>query len=110
MVNWRGDQVQNKVLLAAGRAVNSILADCVKEAKGVHPPQVRTGTFQGSIQMREAKVFGLTTVVGFWGSFSVNYAIFLEKGTCYIEEYMPLRRSADRYYPELPDRMRRELA
>ena len=79
MLNWKGEQVYNRTLLAAGRAVDGVLADCVSESKRRVP--VRTSIIQGSIQMRPAIVDFAGRVVGLWGSFAVKYALWVEKGT-----------------------------
>lgn len=59
-------------------AINSILADCVRESKKLVPK--KTTILQGSIQMRTA-VKDSRGWVGFWGSFQVLYALFVELGT-----------------------------
>lgn len=79
MLDWRGEQVRDHVVLAAGRAINRTLSECVIEAKSV--VQKRTTVLQGSIQMRPAVQMDQTHVVGYWGSFAVHYAIYVEKGT-----------------------------
>jgi len=101
-MNWYGDKLKAKIERVSKTAMDSVMADCVMEAKGlVH---VKTSTLQGSIQMRPTKnVNG--TLVGVWGSFNVKYAVYQElpifKGS---KPY--LRPSANKYYPELKKRIK----
>jgi len=78
MLDWRGEQVKDRMVVAAGRGINRALAECVTESKAV--VRRRTTVLQGSIQMRPAVQLE-KHVVGYWGSFAVNYAIYVEKGT-----------------------------
>ena len=77
-LKWNGEEIKRKMIEAAKCGVDATTAACVRKAKG--KVQVKTSTLQGSIQMRPAKVQG-DDVVGLWGSFNVNYAIYVEKGT-----------------------------
>lgn len=135
MLDWRGQRVADNTILATGRAMNSLLADCVVEAKQRVP--VVTSVYQGSIQSRPARQVDPNTLVAYWGSFSVRYARFVEEGTAphVIRPrtagalYWPgaphpvrlvhhpgtkanpvLRTTAEQKYPELPMRIRYELA
>ena len=78
MLNWQGDQVKRHVHTAAMKGVNSIMADCVKDAKA--DVSVVTALLQGSIQLRAARLLK-DVVVGIWGSFGVKYALPVELGT-----------------------------
>ena len=135
MLDWRGQRVADNTILATGRAMNGLLADCVVEAKQRVP--VRTSVLQGSIQMRPARQLDADTLVAYWGSFAVRYARFVEEGTApHIIRprtagalYWPgaahpvplvhhpgsrarpfLKPVAEQRYPELPTRIRYELA
>lgn len=79
MLDWRGEQVFDRLILATGQGINRTLADCVTEAKAV--VQKRTTALQGSIQMRPAVQIDQAHVAGYWGSFAINYAIYVGKGT-----------------------------
>lgn len=134
MLDWKGEEVRDRVMLAAGRGINSILADCVVEAKRDAP--VVTATLQGGIQMRPARQTGPTVVAGVWGIWNVKYALAVilgsrphvirprRKKALYWEGadhpvksvQHPgtrgrdfVRPVADRLYPQLADRIRREL-
>jgi hypothetical protein len=104
--NWYGDKVKAKVERETRAAMDSILADCVNEAKGlVH---VKTSTLQGGIQMRPTKnIDGVLT--GLWGVWDVRYAVYQElpifKGS---KPY--LRPSADKHYPKLAAEIKRRMA
>ena len=133
-LRWYGKELGDKILKASARGIDSITADCVRDAKA-NAPKVTT-TYQGSIQMRPAVVKGYI-VVGLWGSFNVAYALGLELGTPpHIIRprnkkalYWPgaehpvklvhhpgtraqphLRPAADRLYPQLPARIRGYLS
>lgn len=81
------------------------MSSSIRTAKAQHPPNVRTATYQGSIQSRPV-IEREGQLVGFWGSFNVKYAIYLEMGTVYMQEYRPLRNAADQHYPELAGKLR----
>lgn len=103
-INWRGRQVADRVKGSAARAIDATTALCVAGAKSEHRWQNRTGTLEGGIQMRPAVTVG-PTVVGRWGVFDVNYAIYLETDP----KYRWLRPQADRYYPGLAALIRRNM-
>ena len=105
MLKWYGDKILRDVNHEVKRAMTKVMASGIQTAKAQHPPNVRTGTYQGSIQLRPV-IERAGQKVGFWGSFDVNYAIYLEMGTVYIQEYRPLRNAADQHYPELPGLLR----
>ena len=133
-IKWRGKKVRDKVLKAAAAGINSIMADCVVDAKANVP--MRTATLQGGIQMRPAKIMR-NKAVGFWGVFNVAYALAVEAGTpphIILPRnkkalYWPgaahpvksvrhpgtrgkpyLRPAADRFYPKLAARIRSRLS
>lgn len=131
---WRGKEVRDKVFRASARGIDSIMADCVSEAKA--KVKVVTATLQGGIQMRPAKIIG-SKVVGIWGVWNVAYALPVEVGTgphiivprTKQALYWPgaehpvkrvrhpgtkpspyLRPAADRFYPRLTSRIRRFMS
>ena len=106
-VKWEGDKIPARVAVAARKAIDETLALCIAPAKAETP--VVTGTAQGSIQMRLAKIIG-NLVTGQWGSFDVNYFIWLEIGARGRTGIHMLRRAADRFYPGLADRIRARFA
>lgn len=101
---WRGDEVAEKVIAASVLAVDQTTAATVKHAKENHRWSNRTGTLEGSLQMRPAEQIG-TKIVGHWGSFTVAYAIYLELRP----EYAWLRLAADAEYPNLASRIKAAL-
>lgn len=103
-LNWRGDDVVKRTMAAARRAVDQTTADAVVDAKTSHPWRNRTGTLEGSIQLRPARAVG-STVTGLWGSFDVNYAKFLEADP----DWEFLQPAANRQYPKLAGRIRQAL-
>ena len=106
-LEWNGDTVKRKMIEAAKWGVDKTTSECVIEAKN-RVPRV-TSTLQGSIQMRPAKQQG-DDVVGIWGSFDVDYAIYVEMGTSRMSGTPYLRPSADSQYPRLSDRIKRKFA
>lgn len=78
VVNWRGPEVDAKVRYATRWGMDSVMSDCVSTAKSLVP--VKTTILQGSIQMRPAVDLG-DRIVGYWGSYAVKYARWVEEGT-----------------------------
>jgi hypothetical protein len=77
-VNWQGSRVYAVVRHATQWGIDSTMADCVATAKSLVP--VKTAILQGSIQMRPAVDTG-DVIYGYWGSFAVKYALWVEQGT-----------------------------
>lgn len=77
-INWKGDAVKNKVDLAVARGMLMTMSDCVWMSKQLCPRNY--GTLQRSIEFR-APVKRGRYIIGVWGSFNVNYALWVEIGT-----------------------------
>ncbi len=107
MLIWNGVKVTKKVIAATKAAVDETMAECVRAAKRLVP--VDTSTLQGSIQMRPAKVV-TDGIAGLWGSFTVNYAIYVETGTGKMAAQPYLRPAADQQYPLLAGRIKKRIA
>lgn len=75
---WFGDEIFTRAEKSAQAGVDSIMADCVKDAKAKVPKD--TTALQGSIQLRPAVKVG-RAIVGLWGSFTIVYAAAVELGT-----------------------------
>lgn len=106
-MEWNGEEIKRKAIEVAKWGVDATTAACVREAK-VEVPVV-TATLQGSIEMRPAQERG-SEVVGIWGSFNVDYAIYVEAGTSRMSAHPYLRPAADHQYPKLADRIRSKFA
>jgi hypothetical protein len=78
VVNWKGEEVKRKMEQAVRWGIDSTMADCVTTAKSL--VRKKTTVLQGSIQMRPAQDVG-GKITGYWGSFSVKYALWVEEGT-----------------------------
>lgn len=102
---WNGRQISDRMKQAVAAGIDETTAAAVNQAKSDHGWGNVTGTAEGSIQMRPAVTEG-SSVVGQWGSFDVDYFIFLEIGTAFMEGDDTLRRAADAEYPNLHDRIR----
>tara|TARA_Y100000310_G_scaffold204664_1_gene204897 strand:- start:212 stop:547 length:336 start_codon:yes stop_codon:yes gene_type:complete len=100
---WNGPKISNKIVDVVKLAMDDTMAKCVVTAKAKVP--VRTGTLQGSIQMRETRIEG-QVLTGLWGSFNVKYAIYVEMGTGRMSAQPYLRPAADQHYPELTKRIK----
>ncbi len=105
-VNWLGDDIVRKAAQASRRGIDVTLANAIAPAKRLTP--VVTGTAQGSIQFRLAQIRG-KRVTGRWGSFDVDYFIWLEIGAHGRRAYRMLRRTADAEYPKLAGNIRQQL-
>lgn len=103
-VDWQGDQVLTNVGKATALAIDQVLADCVIDAKTNHSFVNRTGVLEGSIRSTPAKIRH-TKIVGEWGSFSVEYALYVE----ILEGYAFLRPQTDVHYPTLAGRIKENL-
>lgn len=104
-LNWKGDDVAQKVKDAARMGIDGTTAAAVVQAKDNHPWSNVTGTAEGSIQMRPSEEIG-DEVVGQWGSYGVDYFLHLELGTVHMAARPSLRPAADAEYPNLPQRIR----
>ncbi|MBS3927091.1 MAG: hypothetical protein KGZ65_00100 [Sphingomonadales bacterium] len=103
-VQWEGDKVFSEVGKATALGIDQILAKCVIDAKTEHAFENRTGVLEGSIRSKPAETVG-TRMVGEWGSFSVEYALYVEL----LEGYGFLRPQADKHYPNLAEQIRKNL-
>ena len=104
-MDWRGDRFSDRAYNASRTAIDQTTQSCVPLAKAETP--VITGTAQGSIRTEDARIFRRQHIVeGRWGSFDVNYFIWLEIGGRGRTGIFMLRRAADREYPRLRDRIR----
>ncbi len=105
-LQWKGNALEKKVAKASARAIDETMALAVVEAKATVPR--KTTLLQGSIKWRAA-IIRLNRVIGQWGSFDVNYAIYVEKGTGRMAAQPYLFPAADREYPKLAARIRKNL-
>jgi len=104
-LNWRGEQVRQRVLAAARAGIDDTMAACANDAKSSHPGWKNvTGTAEGSIAIQQPAHEDGRGAVGRWGSMGVLYMIFLE-----ILHGSALRTSADRNYPSLARRIKGHL-
>lgn len=100
IISWRGPELQARVEKAAKSGIDKVMSRCVNTAKQRHPWHNVTGTAEGSIRLEPAKSEA-GRVVGRWGSFDVDYFIFLETGTSRMHARPSLRPAADAHYHEL---------
>lgn len=91
---------------AIEKGMNATLADAVDTAMPLTP--VDTGTAQGSIRFEPVKWQG-SRLVGEFGSYNVDYFLWLEIGTRYMTGRHILRRAADLEFPKLGDNIKAAL-
>ncbi len=105
-LNWRGEEIKNKLLEAQKRGVDKTMAECVVQAKSNHPGwHNRTGTAEGSVRIQQFAQPSGSGARGLWGSSAVNYVIWLE-----LKHGSFLRRTADIKYPSLAGFIREAFA
>jgi hypothetical protein len=122
-INWRGTEVADKVIAASALAIDQTTAAAVNQAKQHHQFANQSGTLEGSLQMRPAELQGGGELVGLWGSFDVDYALWMElepgdqvviDGETVTREesggHPFLRPAGDAEYPNLHPRIRANLA
>ena len=97
-LEWNGDAIVNQYRQAQVDGINEIAVKCAVNAAQNTP--VVTGLAQGSVKALPAQVRG-ETVFTIWGSFDVNYYIYLE-----LRKNM-LRNAADEFYSQLPAAIRK---
>lgn len=100
-LDWKGDDIAAKVREAQIGGVNEVAVLCAADAAQNTP--VRTGLAQGSVKAEPARAEG-KRVFTLWGSFDVNYYIWLEL------RLNMLRNAADQYYPKLAEAIKKRLA
>ena len=100
-LDWKGKLTRKQVVRSVKQGMNTTLAKAVQTAKPFTP--VRTGILQGSIRMEPAKEVSHNLIVGYFGSWDVNYALYVEKGTVYMSGYHMLSKAADICFPKLKD-------
>jgi hypothetical protein len=112
-LDWRGKGLPPILREAARRAIDDTTAAAAIQAKSDHPTWKNvTGTAEGSIRGDPARILS-TVVRGLFGSFDVNYFIWLEIGARGRSGDRTLRRAADKEFPHLGRRLRahyRQLA
>jgi hypothetical protein len=88
------------------RGMDKTLGEAVAPAKVETP--VITGTAQGSIKFTPSIKEG-TKYVGYFGSYDVDYFIWLEIGARGRAGHHMLRRAADITFPKLNENIRSEM-
>ena len=97
-------KILGKSVEAVKMGMNKVMADCVSYSKDIVPYD--TGTLHNSIQIQDFASQNGKSIIGRWGSRSVNYAIFVEFGTIKMDAQPYLRPSADRFYRQLDNRIK----
>lgn len=133
-LDWKGDALKAKYSNAAIAGVNTTMAQCVNQAKRVHPWKNQTGILEGGIAIQTlARVEG-AGVRGTWGVFDIAYALAQELGAVIVpvvakalaipqpgggvvfakKVVLPaqpyLRPAADAFYPRLGENIKKAAA
>ena len=106
-LDWKGKLALTQVKRAIVHGMNVNLAKCVQTVKPRTP--VQTGILQGSMRMEPAREIEKNIVSGYFGSWDVNYAIFVEKGTIRMSGRHMMQSTADEVFPELGKNIRDSL-
>jgi hypothetical protein len=102
---WRDREVRALLEECARRGIDDTTAAAAIFSKGHHPNwQNRTGTAEGSIRGQPARR-ERGGIVGRFGSFDVDYFIWLEIGANGHPGDNTLRRGADAEFPKAPQRI-----
>ncbi len=107
-LDWKGPAIDRAIAdRAIPNAMNDTTATAAIAAKSSHPGwRNRTGIAEGSIRGDPAKKVGAGTWLALFGSFDVNYFIWLEIGARGRSGDHTIRRAADKEFPKLADRIR----
>lgn len=98
---WYGDAMKRRVSRAAKAGIDDTTAAAAIYAKGNHPGwRNQTGTAEGSIRNEAAEHVGLNRIRGRFGSWAVDYMIWLE-----LKHGSALRNAADVEFPTLGARI-----
>jgi hypothetical protein len=103
---WYGDDIKARLGRGIENAMNATMLDCVAQGQQLAPR--KTSVLANSLRIERAKKSG-GGWVGYWGSFTVGYAIYQEMGTYKMAGKFYLRRSADAIYPTFPGRVGESL-
>jgi hypothetical protein len=98
---WQGDAIKAKMAVAVRVGMNETLAKAVNHAKGSVP--VDTSVLQGSLRMEPA---GGSPLKGSFGSYDVNYAIYVEMGTSRMGAQPYIRPAVDAEFPQIGKRIK----
>lgn len=102
-LTWHGDAIIRRMDDAVRDATDETTAACVVFARPL--ARRKTGLLQGGIQNRPAQNIG-GGWVGQFGVYGVDYWLFQDRGTRYIEGTFFLERAVAVEFPQLPDRVR----
>lgn len=94
-INWNGDEIGARMIRASKKGVDKTTAEAANHAKTHHPWVNRTGTAEGSIQSRPAILIEGKLVRGEFGSYGVDYFLWLEIGTSKMPAMPCLRPALD---------------
>lgn len=103
-VIWYGNDIKARLSGAIENAMNATMLDCVEQAQQPGWTPRKSSVLANSLRIKAAKKSG-SGWVGYWGSFTVAYAMPVEVGTYKRAGQYYLRRSSDAIYPSFPDRV-----
>jgi hypothetical protein len=112
MARWKrrdpiAPRLTHRIEAAIPRAIDDTTAAAAIYAKQNHPGwNNRTGTAEGSIRFEPARKLATGKYRGSFGSYDVNYFIYLELGARGRPGDRTLQRAADVEFPTLGRRLR----
>lgn len=109
-LDWDGGKVAERIAEAATAGADETLEAAAERARSDHDWSTVSGTAEASIQAQPSEMQG-DRVIGQFGSYGDDayYFIWLETGKAGRSGDDTLRRAADSEFPQLPDRIRRNL-
>lgn len=106
---WFGGDILSRIDSAVENGMNATLIDAAGQAQQPGWTPRDTGALVDSITFEGAKKSG-GGWIGSFGSYTINYAIYVEVGTWKMVGRFYLRRAADAVFPHLPARIREHYA
>lgn len=103
-LEWYGQQILDQIRAQAAQAIDSTLADAAARAASLAP--VDTGALKSDITYKPATKQG-GVIVGSFGAYTVDYAIYQEMGTYRMAARPFIRPAADATFPTLLSRLGR---
>ena len=101
---WFGDEIAKELERATKEALEDVGVDFVKTAEPLTP--VDQGDLKRSTKAEKVKKEADGTLSIEMGSFDIEHAIHVERGTSRTEGEMMYQKSADQTWPKLDDKIK----
>ena len=100
---WFGDEIRAELERATKEGLEKVGEDFVREAEPLTP--VDKGELRRSTRADKVKKERDSLSIEM-GSFDVDHALFIERGTASVEGQMMYQKSADKTWPKLDDKIK----